>query len=481
MAGLRRTWGIRAADGTGRRPAATHTNNNNRGATTREGVVSTTRAHALAELHALLDVDAIGDEMYDFAAALYPICRSITGDGVRATLANIADRVPLTTHEVPSGTRVFDWTVPPEWNVREAWVKDASGRRVIDFAEHNLHVVGYSQPVHTTLSRAELAARVFTAPERPDWVPYRTAYYENTWGFCASERVLRSLPEGYYEVCIDATVADGSLTYGECVLEGYGASDVLLSCHVCHPSLANDNLSGIALATFAAELLRDVALRHTYRFVFIPGTIGSVTWLARNEAILPRITAGLVLSGVGDRGGFTYKRSRRGNTAIDVAVEQVLSTSPRAAKVVDFYPYGYDERQYCSPGFDLPVGRLSRTPPAHYAEYHTSADDLSFISPAALGDSLATLLSVIEVLEYDTRYMNLNPKCEPQLGRRGLHRAAAATADRRATELAMLWVLNLSDGEHSLLDIARRSTLPFTVVRDTAWMLEDHELLQELP
>jgi aminopeptidase-like protein len=442
-----------------------------------EGVVSQIERHALIDARDKLDVDALGDAMHTFAAELFPICRSITGDGVRATLDIVAEHVPLQLHEVPTGTEVLDWTIPQEWNIRDAWVKDAAGNRVVDFREHNLHVVSYSEPVRTRMSRAELAARVHTLPDRPDWVPYRTAYYDRTWGLCMSDNALRALPDGEYEVCIDSTLDDGALTYGEYVLDGSGDDEVLLTCHVCHPSLANDNLSGIALATFAAELLRDLPLRHTYRFLFIPGTIGSITWLARNEQNLDRIIAGLVLSGVGDRGAFTYKRSRRGDSLVDRAVEHVLGASGKPHAVLDFYPYGYDERQFCSPGFNLPVGRLSRSPHGEYPEYHTSGDNLGFITPAALGESLATLLSIIAVLEHDGRFRNLSPKGEPQLGRRGLYRALGGAVDRRSAEMALLWVLNLSDGDHSLLDIAQRAALPFDAVRDAAWALEEHELL----
>jgi aminopeptidase-like protein len=419
--------------------------------------------------------------MYTFASELFPICRSITGDGVRATLDLVAEHVPLQVHEVPTGTEVLDWTIPQEWNIRDAWVKDAAGNRAVDFRASNLHVVSYSEPVHEWISRTELASRAHTLPDRPNWVPYRTAYYERTWGLCMADAVLRALPDGDYEVCIDSTLSDGSLSYGEYAIDGAGDDEVLLSCHVCHPSLANDNLSGIALAAFAAELLRDVPLRHTYRFLFIPGTIGSITWLARNEQHLEQIIAGLVLSGVGDRGAFTYKRSRRGDSLIDRAVEHVLDTTGDPHTVIDFYPYGYDERQFCSPGFNLPVGRLSRSPHGEYPEYHTSADNLEFIAPAALGESLATLLSIISVLEHDGRYRNLSPKGEPQLGRRGLYRAVGGAVDRRSAEMALLWVLNLSDGDHSLLDIATRASLPFDVVRDAAWMLQEHDLLAPIP
>ncbi len=422
-----------------------------------------------------------GDAMLRFATELYPICRSITGDGVRETLRRVGKHVPLTVHEVATGTPVLDWTVPQEWNITDAWVKAPDGARVVDFHDSNLHVVSYSEPVHRTMPRHELAAHVFTLPDRPHLVPYRTSYYERSWGICMADDVWRALPDGDYEVCIDSTLADGALTYGEAVVEGAEGTEVLFSCHVCHPSLANDNLSGIALATFTAEALRArTDLRHTYRFVFVPGTIGSITWLARNEDRVGRIVAGLVLSGVGDRGPFTYKRSRRGNTVLDHAVEHVLATTTTDAEVDEFSPYGYDERQYCSPGFDLPVGRLSRSRHGEYPEYHTSGDDLTFITSESLGEALDVVLATVDVLERDGRYENLSPKGEPQLGRRGLYRAIGGDVDRRAAELASLWVLNLSDGAHSLLDIARRAELPFGAVFDAASRLQEHDLLRRV-
>ena len=267
---------------------------------------------SLAEVRFGIDKAAIGKAMHDLVAELYAICRSITGDGVRETLSHIARRVPITVHEVPTGTRAFDWEIPPEWNIRDAWVKDAHGRRVIDFREHNLHVMSYSEPVRTHLTRDELERRVFTLPDHPQWIPYRTSYYERNWGFCAPHDTLASLPDGDYEVCIDSTLEAGSLTYGEVLLGGATEAEVLLSTHICHPSLANDNLSGIALGVLAAEHLQRVQLRYSYRILFIPGTIGSIAWLARNEANVERVQHGLVVAGVGDPGPYTYKRSRRG-------------------------------------------------------------------------------------------------------------------------------------------------------------------------
>jgi aminopeptidase-like protein len=419
-----------------------------------------------------------GEELYKLVAELYPICRSITGDGVRATLEIVDREIGLEVHEVPTGTQVLDWTVPREWNVRDAWVANAAGERVIDFQASNLHLVSYSVPVRATMPLAELKGHLFTLPDHPDWVPYRTSYYAERWGFCASQRLVDSLPEGDYEVCVDTTLADGHLTYGEHLVEGETADEVLVSCHVCHPSLANDNLSGIAVASRLARLVRQGPRpRYSYRFLFIPGTIGSITWLARNEDRVGRIRHGLVLSGVGDPGGFTWKRSRRGDAEIDQVVAHVLGRSGRAHQVVDFSPYGYDERQYCSPGFDLPVGRLSRTPFATYPEYHTSADDLELVGPAQLQESLELCREVVAVLEGNRRYRNLSPKGEPQLGRRGLYGQIGGRSDAEERQMAMLWVLNLSDGDMSLLQVAERAGLPFALVADIAAVLEQAGLL----
>jgi aminopeptidase-like protein len=424
-----------------------------------------------------------GEELYKLVAELYPICRSITGDGVRRTL-EIVDREigGLEVSEVPTGTQVLDWTVPREWNVRDAWVANAADERVIDFQASNLHLVSYSVPVRATMSLAELKEHLFILPDQPDLVPYRTSYYAERWGFCASQRLVDSLPEGDYEVCVDSTLADGHLTYGERLVEGRTSDEVLVSCHVCHPSLANDNLSGIAVASHLARRLGEGPRpRYSYRFLFIPGTIGSITWLARNAERVDRIRHGLVLSGVGDPGGFTYKRSRRGDAEIDRAVAHVLARSGRPHRVVDFSPYGYDERQFCSPGFDLPVGRLSRTEFATYPEYHTSADDLDLVGPAQLQDSLEVCREVVAVLEGNRRYRNLSPKGEPQLGRRGLYGSIGGRSDAEERQMAMLWVLNQSDGGRSLLDVAERSGLPFAVVADAARDLERAELLIPWP
>ncbi|HVG06141.1 MAG TPA: DUF4910 domain-containing protein [Thermoanaerobaculia bacterium] len=417
--------------------------------------------------------------MIRFIADLYPICRSITGNGVRQTLAKVGERIRLQAHEVPTGTQVFDWTVPREWNIRDAWIKDPHGRKIVDFQHLNLHVLNYSVPIHKKVALAELKEHLFTLPDQPGLVPYRTSYYKEAWGFCMAHHQWLGLEEGEYEICIDSTLEDGSLTYGECFLQGETEREVLISCHVCHPSLCNDNLSGLAVCTFLAEELAKAPRRLSYRFVFIPGTIGSITWLARNDS--SRITAGLVAANLGDPGHFHYKKTRQGIAGmaeIDRAVLQVLRGEEHG--VEDFVPFGYDERQYSSPGFNLPVGSLTRTPYGRYPEYHTSADNLDFIKAESLEGSLKTYLSVMNVLEGNRRYQNLNPNCEPQLGRRGLYRTIGGDDSGRQRELALLWVLNLSDGEHGLLDIAERSGMPFEAIQAAAEALLEVELLREI-
>ena len=421
----------------------------------------------------------IGRKLHEFAGELYPICRSITGDGIRRTLARIQDRIPLQITEVPSGTPVFDWTIPKEWNIRDAYVKDSSGKRVVDFKKCNLHVLNYSVPVHKTMSLAELEPHLFTIPEHPDWIPYRTSYYRENWGFCLSHNQKLALKDGNYEVCIDSTLEDGYLTYGEHYLPGRSTDEVLISCHACHPSLANDNLSGLAVATFLAALLSGREFRYSYRFLFIPGTIGAITWLARNRDMVGRIRHGLVLTEIGDQAKFHYKKSRRGNAEIDHAMAHVLRHCAENSEIVEFSPYGHDERQYCSPGFNLPVGCLMRSTGGTFPEGHTSADNLDFIRPMQLAGSLRVCAGVIDVLENNLRYRNLSPFCEPQLGKRDLYRATGGEAIGEKIN-AQLWVLNLSDGEHSLLDIAERSGLPFSLIQEAADLLGQNGLLARM-
>ncbi len=418
------------------------------------------------------------DRMWSLVEDLYPICRSITGDGVRATLDRIERDLPapLLRSEVPTGTQVLDWTVPNEWNIRDAYVARPDGTRVIDFGESNLHVVSYSVPVRERMSLAELRPHLYTLPELPDWIPYRTSYYAETWGFCLSQRALDALPEDDYEVSIDSTLAPGHLSYGELVLPGEDPAEVVFSTHVCHPSLADDNLSSIAVATALARDLASRPHRYTYRFVFAPGTIGTIAWLARNREVVPRIRAGLTLTCLGDGSPFTYKRTVGGTAEIDRAAALALRDAGADHGEIDFYPFGYDERQYNSPGFRAPVGSLMRGRHGRFPEYHTSADSLEFISAANLAESLATVQAIVDVLEGNRTYTNLAPDGEPQLGKRGLYGAIGGT-DIPDLNLAMLWVLTLSDGEHDLISIADRSAMPWAAIRGAADLLRDGGLL----
>jgi aminopeptidase-like protein len=418
-----------------------------------------------------------GVAMHALMRELFPLNRSLTGDGVRTTLAVIGRRLPLKLVDTPSGTEVFDWSVPMEWNVREAWIETPDGRRIADFAESNLHLLGYSVPVDATITLDELRTHLFTHPIDPDLVPYRTAYWADTWGFCLTQRELDRLPDGIYQVHIDATVGPGSLVYGELKLPGESEDEFLLTTYVCHPSLANDNLSGVVVLAALGEALQDRRLRHTYRLLWSPGTLGPLCWLRNNGDRLERIRHGLVVSCVGDPGPFTYKQSRRGTAEIDAAAAYVLRTSAAAHSIRRWTPLGGDERQFCSPGFNLPVGAFSRSPADSFPEYHSSADNLDFVTEEALEASLRMLLDIIDVVERNETYVNLAPYGEPQLGKRGLYRTVGGGS---STEEGLLWILSLSDGTHTLLDIATRSGLSFGEVREVADRLELHRLLQRL-
>lgn len=419
----------------------------------------------------------LGEEIRGLIARLYPICRSITGPGVRQTLEILSEIHPIRVTEVPTGTRAFDWTVPREWSIRDAYIKDSSGRRVVDFQVHNLHVLNYSVPVEGRFTLAELTPHLYSLPDLPKAIPYRTSYYNDNWGFCLTHDQMRSLADDVYEVKIDSTLSNGSLSLGEIVLPGDVEDEILVSTHTCHPSLANDNLSGLAVAINLAKRLSQRKRHHTYRFLFIPGTIGSITWLALNEDKTHRIKHGLVITGVGDTGPFTYKRSRRGDAGIDRIAAHVLAARGEPHKVIDFYPYGYDERQFCSPGFDLPVGRISRTPHGEYPEYHSSADNPDFVSIPSLLRALDLIETILVTADRDKVLVSRNPKCEPQLGKHGLYRKVAGQTGQQTDELALLWVLSLADGKHSLLDMADRADLPFERIAAAAEKLLAHDLL----
>lgn len=422
--------------------------------------------------------ETIGGQLHALAGEFFPICRSLTGDGVRRTLDIVERHIPLRRHSVPSGSALFDWTVPPEWVIRDAFVKDGNGQRVVDFHRSNLHVVGYSMPVRRKMTLADLKPHIHTLPDRPGLIPYRTAYHERDWGFCMSHDAFLGLTEGMYDVCIDSELVAGELIYGEHVHQGDSASQFLISTHICHPSMANDNCSGMAVLTHVARALEHYKTRYTYRFLFSPGTLGPLAWLAANESRTHLVEHGLVVAGVGDAGGPTYKRSRRGNAFIDRALAHLLKHEGGKARVIDFSPYGYDERQFCSPGFDMPVGLLQNSPFGTFEEYHTSADDLDFIHPDHLERSFRLVMAAIDIVEREWTPVSLCQKGEPQLGRRGLYATKGGSPAGANATMAMLWVLNLSDGAHGLLDIAERSGLRHSEIADAAGRLHEAGLLR---
>jgi aminopeptidase-like protein len=424
---------------------------------------------------------AQGAEMHAMVRWLYPICRSITGDGVRETLKILSEIHPVSVTEVPTGTPAFDWEAPQEWVIRDAWIAGPDGRRIVDFRAHNLHVVNYSAPVRGRFTLEELRPHLFSMPDRPTLIPYRTSYYTPTWGFCLPHALLETLPDQIYDVVIDSELKDGSLTLGHIVVPGETAEEVLISTHTCHPSLANDNLSGLVVSLHLARAIAAAPRKYTYRFLYGPGTIGSILWLALNEEKTRNVRHGLVLTGMGDEGPLTYKRSRLGDKTIDRAAQHVLETSGEVVNFVDYYPYGYDERQFCSPGFDLPVGRLSRTPHGEYPEYHTSGDNPDFVKPDAMVRSFEAALAILDVLERDRIVVSTNPKGEPRLGKRGLYRQVAGQANAKPDELALLWILAYADGRHSLLDIAVRAKTPFARIDAAARVLEEHGLVIAAP
>jgi aminopeptidase-like protein len=404
--------------------------------------------------------------------------RCITGDGLRETLAWVNECVTVHKTEIPSGTVVLDWQIPEEWRVRDAYIGLPTGQRIATWEASPLHLVQYSQPVRQRMTLDELRPHLHTLPEQRDLVPYRTSYYTPTWGFCLAHETLERLeqtlgPEDQLDVVIDAEHLAGSLTMGEIVIPGTSTDEILLSAHACHPALANDNASSIAVVTaLALRRAQAPTRRHSLRILLAPGTIGAIAWLDRNRANLSLLRHGLVLANLGDPGPLTYKRSRRGTIGpalpIDRAARLALRDGADQHVERPFTPTGYDERQFGSPGFDLAVGRLTRTPHNEYPEYHTSGDDLNLVRPEALASSLHILESMLAVLDGDASYQNLAPYGEPMLGRRGLYEGLDGSALAPDVQQAALWVLNLSDGSHALLDISEMSGLPFPSVRAAA-------------
>jgi aminopeptidase-like protein len=434
----------------------------------------------------------------DLLRELFPLCRSLTGDGVRQSLSILQRHAPLVISEYPSGTACFDWTIPREWNVSQAWIKDAAGRKVVDFAQNNLHLVSYSVPVRATLTWAELAPHLHTLPRLPQAIPYRTSYYHEDWGFCLSQEQYDALDrQGRYQVLIDSRLEDGSLSLAEARLPGHSGREYLLSTYCCHPSLANDNLSGMVLTTLLCRELAGRKLRHSYRFLVVPETIGAIAYLARHQEEMRQIAGGFVVTCVGGPGPLGYQSTFMGDHHIDRVAEQAFRELGVEPLIYAFAPNGSDERQYSSPGFRIPMGTICKDKYFAYDYYHTSLDDLNFVSAGQLVQTLEVYLKAVEILEQDEVLISSNLDCEPQLGRRGLYprlggkllpRPAAPPApaggpgQTSPAELdtvdALLWIMFLADGEHSLLDMARASGAPFGQLRQLATVLLGEGLLR---
>lgn len=412
---------------------------------------------------------------------LWPITRSLTGNGNRKTLSILSELVDLKIIEIPSGTPCFDWNVPPEWNIKSAWIKNSKGEKIIDMADHNLHILGYSVPFKGVLTYEELLPHLYTAPEQPDVIPYVTSYYQRRWGFCLRHNQLLDMDKAdTYEVHIDSSLnPKGSMTVAEAVLPGKKTAEILFSTYICHPSMANNELSGPLVAAFLyRELRRKKNLKYTYRFLFAPETIGALYNLSQKGRYWKKhLKAGYVVNCIGNSGNFTYKRSRQVNSLADRAAELVLNQSERDYKLLNFVPRGSDERQFCSPGFNLPVGSLMRSKHGDYPEYHTSADNKTFIDFKAMKASIEKYLEIIEVLEWNSNYINTLPYGEPQLGKRGLYPNLSKKGEYHTID-ALMWVLNYSDGNHDLIEIANKSQLPIKELIQAAKILVDNRILK---
>ncbi|MBP0005265.1 MAG: DUF4910 domain-containing protein [Cyanobacteria bacterium SBC] len=422
--------------------------------------------------------------MYQWATDLFPICRSITGNGLRQTLRYFQNLLPdLKIHEVPSGTQAFDWTVPDEWNIKDAFICDEQGQKIVDFLQNNLHVVGYSESVDRWMTFEELDRHLYSLPEQPTAIPYITSYYKRRWGFCVSEnqrQQLRQNPLAKYYVKIDSSLQPGSLTYGELIIPGETKYEVLLSTYVCHPSMANNELSGPVVTTALAEYLSKQHLnRYTYRILFLPETIGSIVYLSQNwQTMKQQVIAGFVITCVGDRRTYSYVGSRLGNTLADKVVLNILNHKVPNYQQYSFLNRGSDERQYCSPGIDLPVCSICRSKYGEYLEYHTSLDDLSFISSEGLQESYEILRECIFTLENNFIYKT-KVFCEPQLGKRGLY-PTLSTKESGKQVRNMMNLIAYADGEHDLIEIADIMGIPATDLISLAQILLENNILQKM-
>ena len=421
-----------------------------------------------------------GQSMYNLCVELFPICRSITGNGVRETLSILNSVIggEMVVREVPSGTQVFDWSVPKEWNIRDAWIKDSKGNKILDFKDNNLHVVGYSLPVNKKVNLEELKTIIYTQPEQPDAIPYVTSYYKERYGFCMTQNQKNNLKEDNYHIFIDSELKDGSLTYGEIIIPGDSNKEVFLSTYVCHPSMANNELSGPAVAIYLAKWLKSLPIRrYTYRIIFIPETIGSITYLSQNlEHLKKRVIAGFNISCVGDNRTFSYVASRYGNTLADKLAKNVLRFYYPEYKEYSFLKRGSDERQYNAPGVDLPVCAICRSKYGEYPEYHTSKDNLDFISPEGLAGSFDVYKQCIIALENNYKY-KVKVLCEPQLGKRGLYPTISQKGSSKVVK-TMTDFIAYADGNNDLIDIGNIIGVPVEELVPIIKNLIDNDLIE---
>ncbi len=420
----------------------------------------------------------LGSEMYSLMERLFPICRSLTGNGNRQTLNILKEYIPIEIKEVPSGTKVFDWEVPDEWNIKDAFIKTPDGKKVVDFKNNNLHLVGYSEPFEGKIKLDELKNHIYTLPDQPDLIPYVTSYYQRRWGFCLSENQFKTLKNGIYEIQIDSTLEPGNLTYADLIVKGKSKKEILISTYICHPSLANNELSGPVISTFLAKyLLENNDNYYSYRFVFAPETIGTITYLSKHiEELKRNVIAGYVLTCIGDSGSFSYLQSRKENTLVDRVTMHVLKHTEKEYELYDYLASGSDERQYCSPGIDLPVGSLMRTKYGEYPEYHTSGDNMDIISSDELDKSLEKLKLCIDIIENNRIYKS-TVLGDPQLGKRGLY-PTISTKTLSLNVITMMNILSFCDGHHDLLWIAEKIGKPIMELFPIVETLFQNDLLK---
>jgi aminopeptidase-like protein len=415
---------------------------------------------------------------------LFPINRSLTGDGNRESLKILKELVDLNITEVPSGLKCFDWKVPSEWNVNEAWIKDDSGNEIINFKKNNLHIVGYSHPIDKWLDYSELTQILHTLPNMPNSIPYVTSYYKKYSGFCLSHNALNLLDKKKkYHVYIDSNINNsGSMTIGEAILPGASSEEILFTTYICHPSMANNELSGPLVQSFLYQNIKKIKNRkYTYRFLYCPETIGSIYYISKNYSKMKKnILGGLVLTCLGDGGKLNYKMTKKGNSLIDRAVTSILEIEGYEHSIIKYFPMGSDERQYNSPGINIPIGAFMRTPYGEYPQYHTSSDDKSIISFSGMEKSVLVLTKICKLIENNYFAQSLNPNCEPMLGKRGLYPSKRSNKDKSLDLKSILWILGYADGKQDLIELYKKSKLPIKNLIDAANLLEKNKLINKL-